>query len=217
MARRSTRDTLPKLTRPQRQALYLGRKARYGALVLLVALAAFFGDRYGLFGRPEKIEGGDLQRYDGHSVLVSNTVDGDTLDVDVPDSGKRHTRIRLWGVDTPETKHPDKPVEHFGPEAFDFTRRSCLHRTVKLALVPGHTRDRYGRLLAYVMFDDSNSLNAALLKGGYAYADPRFPHPHDREYRRLQDDAMRARRGLWKNVRPQDLPHYYQGKLKIPR
>ncbi len=216
MRRRSHRDTLPKLTLPQRRALYLGRKARYGGVILLLALAAFIGDRFGLFGRTENLEGADMRRYDGRSFAVTHTVDGDTLDVNVPDAGRRHTRIRLWGVDTPETKHPDKGVEHFGPEASDFTRRTCLDRTVKLALIDGHTRDRYGRLLAYVMLDDANSLNAALVKGGYAYADPRYAHPHDREYRRLQDEAMRARRGLWKDVRPPDLPYYYRDKLKIP-
>jgi micrococcal nuclease len=41
-------------------------------------------------------------------------VDGDTVDLLV---GGRQERVRLIGVDTPETKHPDKPVECFGPEA----------------------------------------------------------------------------------------------------
>jgi len=216
MKRRPRKDAMPKLTGPQRRLLYLGRKGRYGAGVALVLLALFAADRLGLFGRPERLARGDAERYDGKSFLVVRVTDGDTLDVDVPDGKFSRTRIRLWGVDTPETKDPRKGVQHFGPQASAFTSAACEHATVTLKLAPGPTRDRYGRLLAYVILPDGNSLNAALIRDGYGYADPRYRHPLSREYRRLQDAAMRARRGLWKDVQPADLPYYYRDRLKLP-
>jgi len=57
---------------------------------------------------------------------VQRVVDGDTI---VLDNGQK---VRLIGVDTPETKHPDKPVEYFGKEASEFTRRMCEGKRVRL-------------------------------------------------------------------------------------
>jgi len=55
--------------------------------------------------------------------VVLETVDGDTIDVMLDN---KKTRIRLLGVDTPETVHPLKSVEKFGKEASDFTKRTLL-------------------------------------------------------------------------------------------
>jgi endonuclease YncB( thermonuclease family) len=49
---------------------------------------------------------------------VVEVVDGDTIKVTLH---KKEEQVRLIGVDTPETKHPSKPVECFGPEASRFT------------------------------------------------------------------------------------------------
>jgi micrococcal nuclease len=76
---------------------------------------------------------------------VTRVIDGDTL---VLDGGER---VRLIGVDTPETVHPNKPVERFGKEASGFTRKMAEGKQVRLeydAETAGH--DRYGRTLAYV-------------------------------------------------------------------
>ena len=51
--------------------------------------------------------------------IVARVVDGDTI---ILDTGEK---VRLIGVDTPETKHPRKPVEYFGKEASSYTRRMC--------------------------------------------------------------------------------------------
>ena len=63
------------------------------------------------------LSGGDPN---GEWVLVTEVVDGDTIYVG---RGWRSTKVRLIGVDTPETVHPEKPVEFFGPEASEFTKR----------------------------------------------------------------------------------------------
>ena len=48
----------------------------------------------------------DVRKYHGKTFTVVNAVDGDTIDINIPDGKYEQTRIRLWGVDTPETKHP---------------------------------------------------------------------------------------------------------------
>ena len=88
---------------------------------------------------------------------------------------------------------------------------------VRLQLVAGDTRGKYKRLLAYVHLPDGEMLNRVLVRDGYAYADPRFSHPHSPEFRRLQDKARSDGRGLWRDVKNTDLPPYYRNKLKLPR
>ena len=85
---------------------------------------------------------------------VVRVIDGDTIRVRV--RGKVHT-VRLIGVDTPETVHPTKTVQHFGAEASAYTKAALEGKTVTLEADPtGDTRDRYGRLLRYVHLDGQN-------------------------------------------------------------
>ncbi len=123
----------------------------------------------------------------------TRTVDGDTIRV------REGDRIRLIGVDTPETKHPRRPVEPFGKEASAFTREAVEHRDVRLeADTRTWKRDRYGRLLAYVYRrPDDFLLNAELLKGGYARAYLRFPFSRRDEFADLERAAREKELGLW--------------------
>ncbi|NLF32088.1 MAG: hypothetical protein GX591_14530 [Planctomycetes bacterium] len=188
------------------------RQAARRALVAVAAAAAVglmaLADRAGLFGRHG---GTDLETYQDRIFTVVRVVDGDTFDVDHPDAvhGAPTTRIRLLGVDTPETKRPDTPVQHFGPEAFQFTRDLVQDRPVRLQLASGgRTRGDYGRLLAYVLLEDGQMLNLRLIREGYAYADPRWDHPRRSEFQRAMTAARKERRGLWAEATDADLPFY---------
>ena len=79
-------------------------------------------------------------------VGVVNVVDGDTIDVMLRN---KKTRIRLLGVDTPETVHPQKAVEKFGKEASDFTKKILDGKTVWMTF-DHELLDKYGRTLAYI-------------------------------------------------------------------
>lgn len=105
--------------------------------------------------------------------------------------------MRLIGVDTPETKHPNKPVEHFGKEAAVFTQRMVNGKRVRLEFDPTARRDRYGRTLAYVFLEDGTLLNAEIIKQGYGFAYTRFSFARMEEFRRLERNAREQRRGLW--------------------
>ena len=102
---------------------------------------------------------------------VVRVIDGDTIRVRV--QGKEYT-VRLIGVDTPETVHPTKTVQHFGAEASAYTKAALEAKTVTFEADPtGDTRDRYGRLLRYVHLDGEN-FNARLIREGYGPAIRRF-------------------------------------------
>ena len=128
-------------------------------------------------------------------VRVTRVVEGDTIVVLL---GDREYTVRLIGVDTPETVHPNKPVEFFGKEASTFTRKRLEGRTVRLERDPtGDTRDKYGRLLRHVYVDDGTHFNALLISKGYAHAYTRFPFSQMEEFRELEREAREAGRGLW--------------------
>lgn len=131
-------------------------------------------------------------------VSVARVVDGDTIVVEDGD-GKRSV-VRLIGVDTPETKHPRKPVERFGPEASAFTELALAGEKVRL--VPDSRageRDRYGRTLAYVFIRDE-CFNETLIRRGYGRAYTEYPFEAATRARFLivQDAAREAKRGLWR-------------------
>jgi len=130
---------------------------------------------------------------------VVRVIDGDTLRV-TPNpnpASSEGDRIRLIGVDTPETVHPNRPVEYFGKEASEFTRRLAEGRRVQLTFDPAQTQDRYGRTLAYVYLEDGTFLNAEIIRQGYGHAYTRFPFAYLEEFRALEREARENRRGLW--------------------
>jgi len=122
---------------------------------------------------------------------VQRVVDGDTL---LLEGG---TRVRLIGVDTPETKHPHRPVEPLGVEAAKFTRRHVQGRRVTLRF-DRERRDRYRRVLAYVYAGDW-FLNEELIRAGYSRAVTRFPYSSrmKKRFRAAEAEAREARRGIW--------------------
>ncbi|MHC4562239.1 MAG: thermonuclease family protein [Planctomycetota bacterium] len=203
-----------KLTPRQRQMAYAWRRAAGLIGLAVVIVVAIVADRAGVFGRRPVA---DSPKYHEQAVTCVKVVDGDTIDVDLPDGQFDTTRIRLWGVDTPETVKEDTPVQHFGPEATALTKQLTLGRPVTIRLEPNEKpRDRHGRLLAYVILPDGRMLNRVLVETGHAYADPRYRHRLRREFLRLQRQAMADRVGLWKDVTANDLPYYWQGKLRLP-
>ncbi|MFB6465667.1 thermonuclease family protein [Cytobacillus sp. Hz8] len=133
----------------------------------------------------------DSKGFTGKVVYV---VDGDTIDVKLA-NGKEE-RIRMLLVDTPETKHPTKPVQPFGPEASAFTKKTLLHQQVQLELDVSE-RDQYGRLLAYVYLN-GKMYNETLLEEGLArvvvYASNT---KYVDEFKAIQKKAQEKEIGIW--------------------
>ena len=122
--------------------------------------------------------------------LVERVVDGDTIIVEGVG------RVRLIGVDTPETVHPNRPVEFYGKEASAFTKRLLVGKPVRLEYDRERT-DRYGRTLAYVYLSDGTLVNAKIIRRGYGHAYTRCPFRHMEAFRQFEREARDNRRGLW--------------------
>jgi len=117
-------------------------------------------------------------------------IDGDTIILD------GNERVRLIGVDTPETKDPRKPVQYFGQEAYEFAKG--LVESKKARLECDQTRiDKYGRTLAYVYLEDGTFLNEEIIKQGYGFAYTAFPFKYLEEFRQYEREARENKRGLW--------------------
>jgi endonuclease YncB( thermonuclease family) len=131
---------------------------------------------------------------DAVAAEVQRVTDGDTFVAAV--DGRRE-RVRVIGVDTPETVAPNRPVEPYGPQASSFAKRHLAGATVRLA-GDVEPRDRYGRLLAYVWLADGTFWNGLLVAEGYAQQLTIPPNvAYAGLFRRLVAEARRERRGLW--------------------
>lgn len=122
------------------------------------------------------------KKNDNTNASVTNVVDGDTIDVNYKDTEER---VRLILVDTPETKHPNKGVQPYGPEASEYTTETLDGEKVRLE-IGEEKRDQYDRLLAYVYIDGEN-FNETLLRGGYARLSV---YPPNTKYQNSFEDAQ---------------------------
>lgn len=188
----------------------INRLARPVGLAVLIAALAVLS----LTGRDRQGQsGGDFQKYHGKTFAVHRVIDGDTIDLDVPDGENKQTRVRLWGVDTPETKARGKPVAYFGPEATTFTEEMVAGETVRIELESESTRGKFGRLLAFVYTDDNKMLNEELLKTGMAYFDHRWRHRFYFGFREIESRARKNKLGLWEQARLEEMPGHVRQRL----
>lgn len=127
---------------------------------------------------------------------MAQVVDGDTLWVQQP---QQRVNVRLLGIDTPETKAPDRSVECFGPEASAAADAALTGSQVWLELDPSQdTYDQYGRLLAYV-WRDQDLVNLDLVVEGFAaeYTFGGRPYRYQQEFRAAQSQARSSGVGQW--------------------
>jgi micrococcal nuclease len=126
---------------------------------------------------------------------VTTFTDGDTLSVDMNGATEK---VRMIGVDTPETKDPRKTVQCYGKAASEFTKNLIGNNRVRLEADPTNTnRDRYNRLLRYVYLPDGRLVNAEIIKQGYGFAYTYFPFTKLEEFRGFQKQAEATKVGLW--------------------
>ncbi len=127
---------------------------------------------------------------------VTKVIDGDTIDVDI--NGKAE-RLRLIGIDTPETVDPRKTVECFGKEASNKAKSLLENTEVELKQDPTQSeRDTYGRLLAYVFLKDGTHFNKLMIEEGYAHEYTyKIPYNYQEEFKRAQSYARANNKGLW--------------------
>ncbi len=125
---------------------------------------------------------------------ILRVVDGDTMLLK-----RNHLRVRLQGVDTPETVKEDTPVQAWGPEATAFTKRFVADAGGRLKLtVDGEAVDQYGRHLVFA-WHDGKLLNEELVAAGLARAKLAYDYGQSlkNRLRRAQEKAQAERLGIW--------------------
>lgn len=126
---------------------------------------------------------------------ITKVVDGDTFEVNMDGHIQR---VRLIGLDTPETQKPNSPTECFGIASSQQAHRILDGQEVRLESDPINTnRDRYGRLLRYAYLKDGRLFNAEMIKHGYGFAYLSFPFTKSDEFRNYQVQARKSGAGLW--------------------
>ncbi len=130
------------------------------------------------------------------NAVVEYVVDGDTLDVVI--DGKKE-RVRLIGIDTPETKKKDTPIECFGPEASDHLRELLPVGTAVRLERDVVGRDDYGRLLAYAYrSSDGLFVNMEIVANGFAQPLTIPPNVNfSEQFVAAARTAERSNAGLW--------------------
>lgn len=162
------------------------RRLVFAATVLLVVYTA---SQFGL-----DLDGNHPEPAPPGYFRVISIADGDTFSVSM--NGVEE-RVRLVGVDTPETHHPDKGEQCYGQEASDYTKKLLNNDIVRLeADTKQPNRDRYSRLLRYAYLEDGRELNELLVREGYAFA-TNFNTSKKQLLRDLQNTAKSTQKGLW--------------------
>ena len=133
---------------------------------------------------------------DGANGRIVKVVDGDTVDVSMND---RTERVRLIGIDTPETKKPNTPIECFGPEATEHITGLLPEDTPVLVQRDIEARDPYGRLLGYIYrTSDQLFVNQDLIVNGFARPLSIAPNTaFAGEFATLAQSAQDSKTGLW--------------------
>lgn len=125
---------------------------------------------------------------------VKYVIDGDTIILE------NNQRVRLVGIDAPETKSEYNPeAEYYGKEAKQFLRQLIQKKTVWLEGEETQPEyDKYGRRLAYIFSEDKTFINRELVRLGYAETIQYFPYKYKEEFISLEKEAKGKFLGMWR-------------------
>jgi len=174
------------MVRRRRDYVRPSRLRSLKSLLLLVVVALLAASRWWSEAEPSPP---DVLAEGVHQ--IERVIDGDTFLL------ASNARVRLIGVDTPETVKHNHPVEPWGPEATAFTKQFLAGGQVRLQFDRERV-DHYGRFLAYAWVED-RMLNEELIREGLGTAQTGFPYSAAMKtrFRRAQEEAQEARRAIW--------------------
>ena len=128
--------------------------------------------------------------------MVTRVVDGDTIVIDI--NGVQE-KVRLIGINSPESVDPRRNFECYGIEASKYMKSIANGQYVQLEYDSSQDkRDKYDRLLAYLYLQDGQMLNKKMIADGYAYEYTyNKPYKYQKEFKAAQSIATYSDRGLW--------------------
>lgn len=167
----------------------------YIIILIILSLSGYF---YQEFYKEKEIGTEQIQGVESNNesqYKVLKVIDGDTVQLET--IGK----VRLIGVDTPETVDPRKEVQCYGKEASEYTKSRLLNNYVRIEYDQTQdSTDRYGRHLVYIYLGEKN-FNLELIENGYAYEYTyKVPYKYQREFKEAQTNAKETKQGLWGDI-----------------
>ncbi len=137
-----------------------------------------------------------VAKEEGVKYKIIQVVDGDTIRIEVDGVVES---VRIIGMDTPEVVDPRKPVQCFGVEASNQAKKLLSSQTITLEIEESQgTRDKYRRLLGYIIMPDGRDFGTVMISSGYAY-EYTYNTPYKKQsiYKQAQAEAREAELGLW--------------------
>jgi endonuclease YncB( thermonuclease family) len=119
---------------------------------------------------------------DGSTHKILRVVDGDTVEIEA-ETGP--LKVRVIGIDTPETVHPSKPVEPGGPEATERAKELLADQNIIIHFDPNPNHDiwdKYNRLLAYLELPDGRDFGLVMVQEGHAKVYTKYPFSRQEQY-----------------------------------
>lgn len=150
--------------------------------------------------------------------VVTKVSDGDTIQV--RDRFGTKVKVRLYGIDAPETEKRNRKTDRvsqkgqpFGEKALESLAAKVHGQPVKLEVMD---MDRYRRAVS-IVWQGNRNVNTALVSEGLAWAYREYlDRPYATEYLLAEEGARRGKRGLWQQPNPQP-PWEYRRSLKAKR
>ncbi|UXR46697.1 thermonuclease family protein [Staphylococcus simulans] len=173
------------------------RKSMSSIIVIAVIAVIVLGFQYFNHSGTFKQSGGEqasTSMGDKEAVTVKRVIDGDTFIA--TDKDNREIKVRMIGMDTPETVKPNTPVQPYGKEASNYTKKHLNNQKVYLEF-DKEPKDQYGRYLAYVWLDENHMFNEELVKQGLAREKYFAPNG---KYRDVLKDAEREAKQKHLNI-----------------
>jgi endonuclease YncB( thermonuclease family) len=141
--------------------------------------------------------------------MVKAVYDGDTVVLVGRDSGR--ITVRLYGIDAPETRKPESPGQPYASQSRRVLMYKLLGREVTAEV---QEQDQYGRAVAVVRYA-GRDMNAEMVAEGLAWAYRQYLEgPYSSQYIRLEEQARRQRRGLWRDANPRPPWEFRQSREK---
>ena len=164
------------------------RRVGIALLSLAAILVVYSANKIPMYGRATS---------SSNEFKVQKVVDGDTIEIL---KHGRTEKVRLIGVDTPETLDPRKPVQCFGKEASNNTKHILEGQVVRIETDPlVGERDKYNRILAYVWLGNDELINLELVSGGFAheYTYRSQSYKYQSEFKLAEKTAQANNLGFW--------------------
>jgi micrococcal nuclease len=166
------------------------------SIIVFVAVLIINYTSSPIIPKSEVEPGGNVLGDEAGSWVVTRVVDGDTIEVK---NNSEVQKVRVIGVNTPETVDPRREVECFGKEASEKAKELLEGKSVRLSSDPTQSdSDRYGRILRYITMSEGIDYGLVMIREGFAY-EYTYDNMYQKqaEYKKAQTEAANAQRGLW--------------------